>query len=80
MLWQTVEWWERAAVEEMNLGLDPAQALRLFMKADAAAEALAAHLPHRTTRLADSALSIGQMTGGKWPGVLQIHASASVTE
>ena len=60
----------------MNLGLDHAQALRLFMKADAAAEALAAYPTPRSARLADSALSIGH-TGGKWPGMFQIHAFAT---
>ena len=60
----------------MTLGLDHAQALRLFMKADAAAEALAAYPNPRSARLADSALSIGH-TGGKWPGVFQIHAFAT---
>lgn len=54
---QTVEWWERAATEAMDQGWDPTQALRLFMKADAAADALQNRMQQH---MADSALSIGQ--------------------
>ena len=57
---QTVDWWEKAAAEATELGVDPAQALRLYMKADKAAEALQGCMQHH---LADSALSLGQMMG-----------------
>ena len=52
-----MEWWERAATEGMDQGWDNAHALRLFMKANAAADALQNRMQHH---MADSALSIGQ--------------------
>ena len=57
---QTAEWWEKAANEALGLGVDPAQALRLYMKADKAAEGLQKRLQHH---MADSALSLGQLRG-----------------
>lgn len=55
---QAVEWWEKAAGEAMDLGVDPAQALRLYKKADSAAQALQSRVQHH---MADSALSLGQL-------------------
>ena len=61
-----MDWWERAAEEALELGVDPAQALRLFMKAEAAAQALQGRMQ---THMADSALSLGpQMAGSRAAG------------
>lgn len=53
---QTIYWWEKAATEVMNQGVDPAQALRFFAKAEAAAETVATHFTSQ--RLADSAMGL----------------------
>ena len=51
-----MDWWEKAAEEALEFGVDPAQALRLFMKAEAAAQALQGRMQQH---MADSALSLG---------------------
>lgn len=51
-----MDWWEKAAEEALEIGVDPAQALRLFMKAEAAAQAPQGRMQQH---MADSALSLG---------------------
>lgn len=58
---QAVEWWEKAAEEALEMGVDPAQALRFFMKAEAAAQALQGRMQ---AHVADSALSLGPLLAG----------------
>ena len=55
-----MEWWERAAAEEEAKGGDAAQALRLYARADVAAEAVASCLRRR---VADSAMGLSPGDG-----------------
>lgn len=64
---QAIKWWEKAAQEALRLGMEPAQALRYFLKADAAAELISGYLSSVLDSAASLSGTLGSTRFGRQP-------------